>query len=571
MAEPSGCSRGLVLALAASLVGLSAPAGASGAARGPDLAVTTLSSPPRIVAAGGAFSVRDTVRNVGRRRASASTVRYFLSRHFRIGGGDVRLGGLRRVPSLGPGRSSRRRASLRVPTGVAPGTYRVIACARRAGDARRRNNCLASKRIVTVRGAGSPGPAPGPQPQPDPPPQPQPQPQPPPPAPAADGTAPVVVLDTPTQGFEAGDDTPTFGGAAGTAQGDAQRVRVEVFSGPAAAGAPLQSLDATVVDGRFSAEASSVLVAGTYTARATQADETGNTGSSAPVTFSVSPALLAAGDVDVSDPNCSPAYPAQGPAGETIVAGEATANLLDGLAGTVAAIGDLVHGSSATEANFRECYEPTWGRHKARTRPAIGNHHYTSDEPAAGGYFSYFGSMAGEPGEGYYSYNIGAWHVVVLNSRTCVVSGCPASSPQVQWLREDLAANSARCTLAYWHHPLFSSRVGPAAVKPLWDELYAADADLVLNSHAHSYERFAPMTPDGPPPLPDPRAIRQFTVGTGGAALVNFTREAAGSEVRDSTSFGILRLALQSNSYEWKFQPTPGGTLTNESGTTACH
>ncbi|MCH7718695.1 MAG: metallophosphoesterase, partial [Chloroflexi bacterium] len=133
---------------------------------------------------------------------------------------------------------------------------------------------------------------------------------------------------------------------------------------------------------------------------------------------------------------------------------EATADLLDGIAGTVVTFGDNAY-QSGTESEFADCYEPTWGRHKARTRPAPGNHDYIT--PGASGYFEYFGAAAGDPSKGYYSYDLGAWHVIAINSNCSQVGGCDAGSPQEQWLRADLAESPTSCTVAYWHHPRFSS------------------------------------------------------------------------------------------------------------------
>ena len=193
---------------------------------------------------------------------------------------------------------------------------------------------------------------------------------------------------------------------------------------------------------------------------------------------------------------------------------EATANLLDGIPGTVYTLGDNVY-DSGTDAEFADCYNSSWGRHKARTRPIVGNHEYRT--PGASGYFKYFGAAAGESSKGYYSYDLGAWHIVALNSMCQNVGGCGATSPMVTWLKGDLATNPSSCTLAYWHHPVFSSGAehgnNPKMI-PSWDALYAAGADVVLSGHDHDYERFAPQTSSG---VADPdRGIREFVVGTGG-------------------------------------------------------
>jgi acid phosphatase type 7 len=174
---------------------------------------------------------------------------------------------------------------------------------------------------------------------------------------------------------------------------------------------------------------------------------------------------------------------------------EATAKLLDGISGTVFTTGDNVY-DSGTATEFKNCYEPSWGRHKARTKPSVGNHEYLT--AGASGYFGYFGAAAGDPNKGYYSYNLGEWHVISLNSMCENVGGCGATTPMVSWLKQDLAANPKACTLAYFHHPLFSSgEHGTQKMRPTWDVLYAANADIIVSGHDHLYERFAPQSPSG--------------------------------------------------------------------------
>jgi hypothetical protein len=243
---------------------------------------------------------------------------------------------------------------------------------------------------------------------------------------------------------------------------------------------------------------------------------------------------------------------------------EATAKLLDGLGGTVATLGDNVYESGSAQ-QYADCYAPTWGRHKARTRPAPGNHDYQT--AGAAGYFGYFGGAAGTPGEGWYSYDLGAWHVVVLNSNLALAAG----SAQERWLRADLAANPAACTLAYWHHPRFSSGgshgnfAGAAAA---WQALYAAGADVVLGGHEHNYERFAPQDPSG---KADPAfGLRQFVVGTGGKGHYGFAAAKANSEARNADAFGVLRLTLRPGGYDWAFVPVAGQSFADR-GTGACH
>lgn len=247
---------------------------------------------------------------------------------------------------------------------------------------------------------------------------------------------------------------------------------------------------------------------------------------------------------------------------------ERTAKLLDHIPGTVFAAGDLAY-DKGTEREFANCYSPTWGRHKARTKPAPGNHEY--DSSGAAGYFKYWGSAAGDPQKGYYSYDLGAWHIVVLNSNCPhVAGGCEAGSSQEKWLREDLAAHPAPCTLAYWHHPLFSSgeHGSEKEMKASWQALYDAGADVVINGHDHDYERFAPQDSSG---KADPeRGIREFVVGTGGKDHRPFLTLRPNSEVRNNGTYGVLKLTLHSQGYEWKFIPEAGRRFT-DSGSGTCH
>ena len=246
---------------------------------------------------------------------------------------------------------------------------------------------------------------------------------------------------------------------------------------------------------------------------------------------------------------------------------EATAAILAGQPGTVITLGDNVY-SDGTAAEFANCYDPSWGAHKARTRPSPGNHDYHT--AGASGYFGYFGAAAGDPAKGYYSYDLGDWHVVSLNSNCSTVS-CSSNSPQVTWLRADLAASGARCTLAYWHHPRFSSgsnHGSSTSVQPLYQALYDHDADLILVGHEHNYERFAPLTPTGS--IDTSRGIRQFVVGTGGRSHYGFGPAITGSEVRDGSALGVLKITLEAGSYDWQFLPVAGQTFT-DSGTQTCH
>jgi hypothetical protein len=230
---------------------------------------------------------------------------------------------------------------------------------------------------------------------------------------------------------------------------------------------------------------------------------------------------------------------------------EATAALLDDIEGTVFALGDNVQGSG-TEAEFANCYHPVWGRHASRTWPAVGNHEY--NVPDAAPHFAYWGARAGPAGKGYYSYDLGAWHIVVLNSNVLF-------DEQYTWLAEDLAANPARCTLAYWHHPWFtsSSYRGPEELLRFVEILHDAGADVILTGHAHGYERFAPQTPAGEP---DENGIRHFVVGTGGAPFHPFRRTKPNSEVRELVH-GVMKFELFAERYTWEFVPVAGATFTD--------
>jgi len=208
-------------------------------------------------------------------------------------------------------------------------------------------------------------------------------------------------------------------------------------------------------------------------------------------------------------------------------------------------------------------------RFESRTRPAVGNHEFYSASAAY--YFDYFGAAAGDPKDGYYSYDLGSWHIIVLNSECKEVGGCDAGSREEKWLRADLAAHPAACTLAYFHKPLFSSggRHGDdLEIKSLWRALYDGNATVVVSGHDHDYERFAPQDPDG---KADPkRGIREFVVGTGGKNHRPFEKAHANSELRDDTAFGILKLTLRPGSYDWQFLPEPGKSF-SDSGSATCH
>jgi hypothetical protein len=246
---------------------------------------------------------------------------------------------------------------------------------------------------------------------------------------------------------------------------------------------------------------------------------------------------------------------------------EDTAALLGGINGTVATFGDNAY-ESGTSAEFARCYDPSWGQFKARTKPSVGDGEY--ETAGASGYFNYFGEAAGDPQEGYYSYDLGSWHVIVLNSNCSEVGGCGAGSAQERWLRSDLEANPSACTAAHFHHPRFSSSEhgNSSAVAPFWEALYEAGADVVLSGHAHNYERFAPQTPSG---QADPaQGIRQFVVGTGGRSLISFGAVQANSKVRIADTYGVIKLTLHPEGYEWQFVTAPGG-MEADSGSASCH
>jgi hypothetical protein len=236
--------------------------------------------------------------------------------------------------------------------------------------------------------------------------------------------------------------------------------------------------------------------------------------------------------------------------------------------GLVFAAGDDAYPDGAA-GEFADCYGPSWGRYRARTRPAPGNHEYQT--PDAQGYFGYFGALAGEARQGYYSYDVGAWHVAVLNSNCSAVGGCRTGSPQEEWLRADLAAHPAACTLAYWHHPRFSS--GPHGsheyMQPIWQTLHEGGADVVVTGHDHLYERFAPQDASGAPDAAG--GIREFVVGTGGKNHDEFPGPPiANSEVRNDDTFGLLVLTLHATSYDWEFVPEPGQSFA-DGGSQRCH
>jgi alkaline phosphatase len=227
----------------------------------------------------------------------------------------------------------------------------------------------------------------------------------------------------------------------------------------------------------------------------------------------------------------------------------------------VLALGDLAY-PAGTLAQFRAFYTPSWGAYRAKTHPVPGNHEWLTR--GAAGYEAYFR----EPDRHWYSFKLGSWHIIALDS-TCARSGCRRGSAQYRWLKADLRRNTRRCVLAFWHHPRFSvgaKRPVAREVRPFWELLHAARADVVLNGHDHNYQRWAKLDPAG---RRSPRGLRQFIVGTGGASLYPFTRSDARVQRRSAASYGVLRLVLRPGAYEWRFLATRG--TFRDSGRTACH
>lgn len=247
---------------------------------------------------------------------------------------------------------------------------------------------------------------------------------------------------------------------------------------------------------------------------------------------------------------------------------EATAALLDAIPGTIFTTGDNAQ-DDASAADFNDCYDPSWGRFKARTRPAPGNREYSV--AGAAPYYDYFGQAAGEPSKGYYSYDLNRyWHAIVLNSNCAEVGGCSAGSQQYQWLEQDLRDNRTSNIVAYWHHPRFSSGTygNMEFMNSVWKLLNDYNVDVVVNSDDHDYERFAPIDGDGN--RNDARGIREFIIGTGGTSVREFGEIQPYSEVRQSDTFGVLKLTLYPDRYEWQFIPVAGKTF-SDAGSSPVH
>jgi calcineurin-like phosphoesterase family protein len=289
----------------------------------------------------------------------------------------------------------------------------------------------------------------------------------------------------------------------------------------------------------------------------------GGTAASPDAASGGAPVIAAAGDI-ACDPSNGDFAGGNGVAGACKQ--RSTADLLGSRPlAAVLALGDSQY-ENATASGYARSFDPSWGRFKSLIRPAVGNHEYLSG--GAGPYFDYFGAAAGPRSAGYYSYDIGDWHLVSLNSNCSKAGGCGAGSPQELWLRADLAAHPARCTLAYWHHPRFSS--GPhgstSEMAPIWAVLVEGGADVVLSGHDHDYERFAPLDAGG---KPDAKGVREFVVGTGGRSHYGIRKPITGSEVHNDQTFGVLNLTLRPTGYDWRFVPIAGSSF-GDAGSADC-
>lgn len=242
-----------------------------------------------------------------------------------------------------------------------------------------------------------------------------------------------------------------------------------------------------------------------------------------------------------------------------------TAEIVQNTPGTVVTLGDTAYPHGSYE-DFSGCYAKTWGRFVDRTKPAAGNHDYETENGAP--YFDFFGERAGERDKGYYSYDLGSWHAIVLNSNCDRVGGCDSGSEQYRWLEEDLKSHPTDCTVTYWHHPLFSSgnHGQDRDMRDIWRALYAHGTELVINGHDHDYERLEPINPDG---KEDPQGIRQFVVGTGGSKLRGTGARDRNSEVFNSETHGVLKVTLLEGKYRWEFIPVDGKSF-KDSGSGVC-
>ena len=281
------------------------------------------------------------------------------------------------------------------------------------------------------------------------------------------------------------------------------------------------------------------------------------TPSSTPI-LTTDPVIAAAGDI---------ACPTGSVTSATTCRQNQTSDLLSN-ATAVLALGDLQY-NSGSYSDFLASYDPSWGRFKAKSYPVLGNHEYGSTNAA--GYFQYWGSQAGAAGKGWYSYDLGAWHIIAINSNQCALSGCNAGSEQELWVKADLAAHPAACTLAYWHQPRWASgstMSDNAYMSTLYTDLYDANADLVLAGHNHAYERFQPMNPAGN--VDTGRGLEEIIVGTGGRDHSGGTTLRSNSVLRNNNTFGVLNVTLHANSYDYKFQPEAGASF-SDIGSRSCH
>jgi hypothetical protein len=270
------------------------------------------------------------------------------------------------------------------------------------------------------------------------------------------------------------------------------------------------------------------------------------------------PVIAAAGDIACASDVATPLRCQQRATSDLLVKRRLSA---------VLALGDLQYETGRPD-NYRRFYDPTWGRVKSITRPVTGDHDYGGFD--ADGFFGYFGALAGPAGKGYYSFDLGNWHLVALNAQCEQVGGCERGSVQERWLTADLAQHRSKCLLAYWDTPRFSSGEGDNDVQfdAFWHDLYAAGAEVVLNGDQHHYERFGPQDPDG---KATPEGIREFIVGTGGKNHEPFaSKPDPNSEVRNAQTFGVLIMTLHKDSYDWAFTPIAGQTFTDK-GSQACH
>lgn len=270
-----------------------------------------------------------------------------------------------------------------------------------------------------------------------------------------------------------------------------------------------------------------------------------------PAAGSDAPVLVAAGDIA----SCSSG------------GDEKTASLVETIAGTVLAVGDLAYDSGSAK-DFATCYDPSWGKFKDRTRPVPGNHEYGT--PGAAGYFNYWAAVSGGIVKSYYAYGVAGWRVYALNSNCDFIGGCQDGSPEQAWLAADLQSHPTECVVAYWHHPLFSSGVhgNNGVMVDIYRTLYDAGAEIVINGHDHDYERFAPQ--DAAARADPVYGVREFVVGTGGKQHYHFHEIRANSEVRNQPTNGVLKLTLGSGTYRWQFIPVNGETFP-DSGSGACH